>query len=197
MQGVFEFCRDPLPRRPRRPERLIFLLFPKACARASVVRLASDFVCDNQLTGSLLREERLHVSLQHVGDYPHLRTKFVYAATQAGKAIAMPPFEAVFRSIGSFEGAPSTGAPRRRPLVLLCEGEGLFELHRKLGVAMERNGLRAVAHFRPHMTLFYGFKTVPMQPIEPITVVFDRFFLIHSEVGLGIYNEVEEWPLAV
>lgn len=51
---------------------------------------------------------------------------------------------------------------------LLGEGDALFELHKTLGVAMERNGLKAAKSFMPHMTLFYGSGPIPLQAIEPI-----------------------------
>ncbi|MPZ57576.1 MAG: 2'-5' RNA ligase [Rhizobiales bacterium] len=154
------------------------------------------FVCEHHLEGARLKTERLHVSLHHAGDYKRLRTKFTYAARQAGKAVSMHPFEMTFRFIKSFEGAPSTnGRPRRRPLVLLGEGDALLELHKVLGAAMEKNGLRAAEHFTPHMTLFYGAKPIPMQAIKPIRFVVNEFTLIHSELWLTQYNVVDRWSL--
>ena len=195
MQGVFEFCRD-LPVRPRRPERLFFGLFPDAETSLRVGRFGERFIGEHHLEGAQLKTERLHVSLHHVGDYKRLRSKFVYAARQAGKSVSMHPFEMTFCFIKSFEAAPSTnGRPRRRPLVLLGDGDALLELHKVLGAAMEKCGLRSATHFTPHMTVFYGAKPIPPQAIEPIRFVVKEFALIHSELWLTHYNVVDRWSL--
>ncbi|WP_260900031.1 2'-5' RNA ligase family protein [Chelativorans salis] len=171
-------------------------MFPDTDTAVCARRFAERFVREHHLEGRLLQPPRFHVSLQHVGDYGYLRTKFVYAARQAGKAVSVHPFEVAFHFIKSFEGAPSSsGRPRRRPLVLLGEGDALSELHKSLGTAMEKTGLRAARLFTPHMTLLYGPKLVPMQAIEPIRFMARKFALIHSERGLTRYNVVDCWPL--
>jgi 2'-5' RNA ligase len=144
-----------------------------------------------------LPADRLHLSLQHVGDHKRLRPKFIYAAKQAGNAVSMPSFEFVFRFVKSLEGVPpKDGQPRRRPLVLLGADETLSSLHEALGAAMAKNGLRAAVRFTPHMTLSYGPQAVPLHSIEPIGFAVREFCLIHSEVGLARYHLVGRWPLA-
>lgn len=196
MQGVFAFYKD-LPARPRRPERLFFGVFPDPEAAAHIARFGRRFVLRNQLKGSLLRPDRLHVSLHHVGDYKRLRTKIVYAARQAGNGVLGYPFEMTFRSLRSFEGAPAVGGrPCRRPLVLLGDDDHvLSELHRSLGSAMVRNGLRPTTHFTPHLTMFYGSKQIPLQAIEPIRFTVKEVTLVHSMLWLSRYNILGRWPL--
>ena len=151
MQEVFEFCRNALPLRPKRPERLFFCLFPDIETSIDVRRFGEQFVCANDLRGRLLELGRLHISLQHVGDYKYLRTKHIYAARQAGKAVSMHPFDVALHSITSFDRPLSfNGGPQKRPLVLLGKGDALSELHNNLGAAMEKNGLRAAKRFTPH-----------------------------------------------
>jgi len=194
MQYAFDFL-QPLPRRPRKPERLVYMLMPDAGTAKRVDRFGRRFVADNRLPGKLLLTERFHVSIQHVGDFRRLRSAHVYAALQAGEVVSMLPFELTFRSVASFAGAPARGgAPPKRPLVLLGEGEGLTELHALLGAAMRRNGLRAAERFVPHMTLLYGPQAVPAQPIEPIRFLADALLLVHSERGLTRYNVLGRWP---
>jgi 2'-5' RNA ligase len=195
MQWEFAFLRDE-PARPKRPDRLFFALFPDAQTSRRIARFAERVVRDHRLEGRRIEAARLHVSLHHVGDYPRLRGKFVYAARRAGDAVVMRPFEVTFRAIRSFEGAPSIGGkPRRRPLVMLGEGEALLDLHKRLGAAMERHGLTAARAFTPHMTLLYAPKAVPVQAIEPIHVMIDDFSLVHSKLGLTQYDVVGRWPL--
>jgi 2'-5' RNA ligase len=195
MQGAFDFYRD-LPVRPKRPERLFFGLFPDTEISIRAGQFGQRFSCENHLEGMRLKTERLHVSLHHVGDYKRQRTKFIYAARQAGEAVSMQPFEVTFRFIKSFEGGPPVdGQPRGRPLVLLGEGEALLELHKLLGAAMRKNGLRAAEDFTPHMTLSYGPKAVSVQAIEPLRFVANEFFLIHSKLWLTQYDMVGRWSL--
>jgi 2'-5' RNA ligase len=195
VQGAFDFYRD-APVRSKRPERLFFGLFPDAETSIHVGRLRQRFVHDHHMAGTWLKTERLHVSLHHVGDYKRLRTRVLYAARQAGDAISMRSFKVTFRFIGSLEAAPPLdGRPRGRPLVLLAEGDALVELHQILGAAMKINGLRAGERFTPHMTLFYGQKSIPVQAIEPICFVAKEFALIHSRLWLTQYDRVDRWPL--
>lgn len=188
VQSAFPFYLDGRVR-PARPERLMFLLFPDRETSLQIWWFAGRFIRENKLQGTQIDSTRLHLSLQHVGDFRRLRTKFIYAAEQAAKAVSLPPFEVSFQFIGSFEGVPAgSGRQRKRPLVLLGQGNGLSRLHGVLGAAMERNGLKATADFTPHMTLFYGRQKVPFQPIEPVRFVVNAFALVHSELGLSRYN---------
>lgn len=195
MQGCFGFYRD-LPERPRRPERLFFGLLPDPETAGRAVRLADRFIRDRRLAGRPLRRDRLHVSLHHVGDYTRLKSRFLFAASRAAEAVSMHPFELTFRRIGGFEGPPLGRRPGARPLVLFADGGAVAGLHARLGAAMERCGLRAGPGLTPHMTLFYGAETVPVEPVEPIRFAVGDFVLIHSALGLGRYTVVERWPLA-
>lgn len=186
IQGAFEFHQD-LPARPKLPERLFLGVFPDREASVCAGQCAERFIREHRLRGRQLKTNRLHVTLHHVGDYKRIQTKFVYAASQALKAVSMQPFEVTFRCIKSFEG----GRPHRRPLVLLGEGDALWELHKILGTAMTNNGLRAAQDFTPHMTLLYGPERVPQQAIEPIRFVVDELVLIHSERGLTRYHVLD------
>jgi RNA 2',3'-cyclic 3'-phosphodiesterase len=196
MQGVFDFYRCS-PRRPVRPERLFYGLFLDAGTSARVCRFRRQFFDENDLKGNPLQAVRLHLSLHLIGDYKRLRTRLIYAAVQTAKTIAMPPFEVTFRAIKSFEeGPPICGRRRGRPLVLLGEGDALFELHSALGSAMAKNGLRSEARFTPHMTLSYDLKAIAEQAIEPIRMMVSEFVLVHSELWLTKYNVLDRWPLS-
>jgi 2'-5' RNA ligase len=196
MQHIFDFCRTQ-PIRPKRPERLFFGLFPDAETSRHIGRFGECFIRDHRLNGTRIGPDRLHVSLNHIGDYPRLRTKFIYAARHAGDAVSLAPFDMQFDAIMSFAGTPARdGKPRRRPLVMLGRAEALSELHQRLGTVMERNGLRGASPaFTPHMTLLYGPEALPRQAIEPIRFAVREFTLIHSERGLSRYNMLGRWRL--
>jgi RNA 2',3'-cyclic 3'-phosphodiesterase len=195
MQRVFEVYRDwPISR--KREDGLFFALSPDRGLARRIALFGERFIRDHRLDGQSLVADHLHVSLQNVGQYPHLPTKFIYAATKAGDAVVSRPFDLEFDSIMSFAGAPSRdGTPRRRPLVILGRTDALSDLHQALGRAMQTNGLRAAASFLPHMTLHYGPKPVAMQPIEPICFAVREFTLIHSERGCGRHNMLGRWQL--
>jgi RNA 2',3'-cyclic 3'-phosphodiesterase len=195
VQSVFDFYQEG-PERPKYPERLFYSLIPDPETSARTVRFRENFCREHEVEGALLRPERLHLTLQHVGDYKRLRGKLLYAVQLAAEAVAMAPFEVTFRSITSFDGAPSLeGAPPRRPLVLLGESEALFELHKSLGAAMRRYGLKASDGFMPHMTLSYGPRAIAQRAIEPIRFAVREFVLVHSRLRLTQYEMLERWPL--
>lgn len=195
MQGAFAFHQD-IPRRPKRPERLFFALRPDSETSTSVGGLRQRFLRDHRLTGTPIELRHLHVSLHPLGDYARLPSNIIYGAQLAANAVSMPPFEASFRSIRSFDRPPSLkGRPGRWPLVLLGEGDGLGALHRELGAAMAKNGLRPGIGFKPHMTLLYGPKPIAPQEIEPIRLRVKDFVLIHSERGLTRHNVIGHWWL--
>ena len=195
MQGEFDFGLN-FPSRPKKPERLFFGLLADPETAIGLDDFRQWFLDENGLTGSLIKKERFHVSLHHIGDFKRLKSPLLYAARMAGSAVSMHPFEMTFRFLKSLDGAPpKRGRPREWPLVLLGEGDDVRELYRTLGAALQRNGLRSAAHFVPHMTLLYGPKPIPMQAIQPIRVAVNEFVLIHSELGLTRYNMIDRWRL--
>lgn len=195
MQLSFGFY-DVLPRRPKRPERMFFGLFPDPETAGQLTRLTDRFVGEGHCRESLISPGRLHLSLHHVDDYGCLRNKDVYAATQAGNAVSTCPFEVTCRAVTRFNGRPSNnGNRRRRPLVLLCDGDGLFEIHRLLGIAMAKQGFRVADGFQPHITLAYGCGQTPIRAIDPIRFEVNEFFLIHSRLWLTQYHAKGRWPL--
>jgi 2'-5' RNA ligase len=193
MQGVFEFYREQPPR-PARPERLFFGLVPDRESSKRTRQFGERFLGEHRLKGRPLKADCLHVSLHHVGDFRRLRTKFIYAARKAASAVTMQPFEVTFRSVRSFEIGPAfDDDARQHPLVLLGEGDALVALHKGLGAAMAKIGLKAALDFTPHMTLWYGPERIPAQPIEPIRFTVDEFALIHSELGFARHTIVDRW----
>lgn len=196
MQSAFDFYRD-TPERPKLPERLFYGVFPDAEAAARMAWRGGHFLREHHLEGTLLRTPRFHLSLHHAGDYKRLRGSRLYPAQLAGAAVSVPVFEVTLQAIGSPEN-PVRAESGPHPLVLFAEGEGLFDLYQQLGAAMNRVGLKAAqdrAQFRPHVTLSYGPRPLPLQAIEPIRFTVREFVLVHSKLGLTQYEMLERWPL--
>ncbi|MGL4960647.1 MAG: 2'-5' RNA ligase family protein [Inquilinus sp.] len=180
-------------RRPKKPERLFYCLMPDREACGRLVRFIDGFFAENDIRGSRLKTERLHMTLHHIGDFKRLSTALLYRAKLAGKAVSEGQVELRLCSIRSFPPAPNK--PNRRPLVLLGDGQRLRTLFHTLGHAMRTNRFEAADDFEPHVTLSYSPQFVPVQAIEPIRFVAKDFVLIHSRLGLTQYEVIDRWPL--
>ena len=196
MQSAFDFYRD-APERPKLPERLFFGVFPDAETAARMAWCGGHFLREHDLDWALLQTQRFHLSLHHAGDYKRLRGSRLYPAQLAGAAVSAPAFEVTLLAIGSLDNlARAESGPY--PLVMFAEGDGLSNLYRRLGAAMNRIGLKASedpSHSRPHMTLSYGPRLIPLQTIEPIRFTVREFVLVHSKLGLTQYEMLERWQL--
>jgi len=174
-------------------DRLFFAVFPDGDAAACVARLARELQCEHGLKGKALATERLHVSLHHVGDYPHLPGDVVSAARAVAETVRMPAFTVAFNSAASFRGRSDN-----QPLVLRGDDGiiGLATLQQALGAAMERAGLgRCAARYTPHMTLMYGDRFVADRRVEIVTWPVREFVLVHSLLGRSSYRAMARFPL--
>ena len=186
------FGRDELP---RQIERLFFgLMLPESAARAAV-EVLDESRDEHGLRGRPIRQDRLHVTLIHVGDYHGMPSQSVIdALKQAGEGLPAPAFDVAFDRVSSFSGAPG-----KHPHVLLSDKgvEGMKAFRAGLLQAIVRQGVKPLsrADFTPHVTLSYADRRLPERPIRPISWRPDEFVLIHSEVGRSIYHTLERWPL--
>lgn len=178
----------------RPTDRLFFALFPDAAAAARIAGFGDRLRRERGLRGRVLAEERLHVTLHHLGDYAGVPADVVAAARAAAAAVDAAPFGIVFDRVESF-----AGRARRRPLVLRGgDGvAGIEQLQSRLGDAMRRHGLarHVDARFVPHLTLLYDDCTVDAQAIEPIGWSARGFALVHSLLGRSTYRVLDRWPL--
>ena len=187
-----DFVRDELP---QQIERLFFgLMLPRDAAHdaSAVLRASSD---QYGLRGRPIREDRLHITLIHVGDYAGMPPQSVVdALRRAGDAVARTSFEVTLDKVSSF-----SGAPERHPHVLLGERGivGLKAFRAELMKAVVREGVKTLSRndFTPHVTLSYADRRLPERPIRPIGWRAEEVLLIHSEVGRSVYNILGRWPL--
>jgi 2'-5' RNA ligase len=169
-------------------DRLFLAAVPDAATAEEIYRRAGILKRAHQFSGSLIKPERLHISLFFLGGLPD---DVVQTACDAAKAVRIPPFEVSFDRTVSFRGNPSS-----RPFVLTGE-DGLIRLksfRRALGAAIAGCGLRRVAktNFTPHVTLLYDKRDVAEHPIAPISWTVSDFVLIHS---LNRHDHLARWPL--
>jgi RNA 2',3'-cyclic 3'-phosphodiesterase len=182
-------------RRPKFPERVFLAILLDAASALRAEATARQIRKANALQGKLLLRERLHITLQHIGDYTRLKSKIRFAANLVGAAVSMSPFDVTFDRAESFPAPPRRDRPREYPAVLRGGSDPLFELHRLLAGAMRKFGFRASDAFVPHITMIYADKAIAPQAIEPVCWTVRDFALIHSERGLTRYNILERWPL--
>jgi RNA 2',3'-cyclic 3'-phosphodiesterase len=180
-------------------DRLFFALFPCEEAIPHIVKTSQQLRNEHGLTGKSLSNDRLHVTLHHVGDYAGgLPNGLVEAAQNVAATIAMPAFEVTFDRAMSF-----AGRPRNRPFVMRGNEKhdgglaALMAFQKTIYLAMCRVGLqgpRANVKFAPHVTLMYDDQGVPEQAIEPARWTAHDFVLVHSLLGQTKHIHLGRWP---
>ena len=184
---------------PKPTDRLFFALFPSNQAIPQIVKTTQQLRDEHGLTGKSLSNDRLHVTLHHVGDYAGgLPNGLVEAAQEVASTIAMPAFDVTFDRAMSF-----AGSPRNKPFVLRGNERhdgglaALMAFQKAFYLAMCRAGLqgpRTNAKFAPHVTLMYDSQGVPEQAVEPIRWRAHDFVLVHSLLGQTRHIHLGRWP---
>lgn len=96
-------------RRPKFPERLFIGILLDVSGGAQAEAEARRICKAKALQGKILLKERLHVTLQHIGDYKRLKSRICYAASLVCAAISMSPFDVPFDRAESFPAPPRRG----------------------------------------------------------------------------------------
>jgi RNA 2',3'-cyclic 3'-phosphodiesterase len=184
---------------PKLTDRLFFALFPSEEAIPHIVKTSQQLRDEHGLTGKSLSNDRLHITLHHVGDYEGgLPDGLVETAQEVASQIAMPAFEVTFDRAMSFSGSP------KNKLFVLRGNErddgglaALMAFQKVFYLAMCLAGLqgpRANAKFAPHVTLMYDSQGVPEQTVEPIRWTAHDFVLVHSLLGQTKHIHLGRWP---
>ena len=184
---------------PKPTDRLFFALFPSDEAIPQIVKTSQQLRDEHGLTGKSLSNDRLHVTLHHVGDYAGgLPNGLVETAQDVASTMAMPAFEVTFDRAMSF-----AGRPRNRPFVMRGNERingglsALMAFQKTMYLAMCRAGLqgpRANAKFAPHVTLMYDDQGIPEQAVEPVSWTAHDFVLVHSLLGQTRHINLGRWP---
>jgi RNA 2',3'-cyclic 3'-phosphodiesterase len=181
-------------------DRLFFALFPSEEAIPQIVKTSQQLRDAHGLTGKSLSNDRLHVTLHHVGDYAGgLPNGLVEAAQNVAATIAMPAFDVTFNRAMSF-----AGSPRNKPFVLRGDESragglaALMAFQKTMYLAMCRAGLqgpRGNVKFTPHVTLMYDEQALPEQVVEAISWTAHDFVLVHSLIGQTRHIHLGCWPI--
>lgn len=173
-------------------ERLFFAALPDDAAAAKIHEMAQSLRHAHGLSGKPLLQERLHVTLHHLGDYAGLPPSLLTRARAAAQRLSLPTFDVHFDRAGSFG-----GHRRQRPFVLRGEGgvSGMRLLQGELGRCMAAEGMSGDRQFTPHVTLLYDDDSVAVQPVESVGWQVREFVLIRSFLGQTRYQEEGRWSL--
>jgi 2'-5' RNA ligase len=189
-QGSLFGFDEPIP-----TDRLFFALLPDATAAGHIASLQQKLRKELGLTGRSIATERLHVTLNHLGDHVGLPNDIVEQARRAGEAAsAAAPFDIAFDRVASFR-----GRPRNLPFVMQgAEGvDAAKAFQQLLADAMNRAGLGRFIdkRFTPHVTLLYDDLDVPSTPVEPVRWTVGELVLVRSLLGQTTHVPLARWPL--
>jgi len=189
-QSGFEGFAPPVP-----TDRLFFALFPDDETATRIAALAASECERHGLRGKPLRNDRLHVTLFHLGDWAGVPEDAVAAASRAAAALREPPFDLAFDTVASFNARRA-----QKPFVLKATSgnETLRAFHAGLARELRQAGLAQWTRggFEPHLTLAYDQQLVPPQPVEPIAWHAREFVLVHSLLGQTRHVRLANWSLA-
>lgn len=188
-QGSLEGFGQP----PAATDRLFFALYPAPAVARRADALRRALQARHALSGKPVHEDRLHVTLSHVGDFAGLPPRLVADAATAAQGLVQPAFDISFERATSFAGRPGS-----LPMILLG-GQGVdavraFQL--RLDLALRTAGvLRRSEAFTPHMTLAYDRQPLKEEPIDPIGWTAHEFVLVHSLIGQTVHKIIACFPL--
>jgi 2'-5' RNA ligase len=199
-QDLFGDVPAPAPRvrQPRAPvtgpkHSWFFAVRPAPEDAARIDAFARSLLAAHGVTGKRLGPDRLHISLDAVGD--DIAAAELDAACRAADAVQLSAFDLRFDSALTFSGPQG-------PLVLLGGKEegglgGVHRLRTVLGCAMADQGFKPSRSYEPHMTLCYDpHHRLPATRIEPIGFRAAEFALVKSHIGLSRHEVVRSWALA-
>lgn len=165
-------------------DRLFFALQPTLDAAVRIHALALRLGEVYGLTGKPLALENLHVTLCFLGEFDGVPLPLLARAEAMGQQLHAAPFELAFDHVMSFE-------RRHDPPLVLCREDAcapLDELRRQLGADPAES-------FKPHITLRYARRRIPLQQVAPITWTVTEVLLIRSLVGRGHHEVLGSYPL--
>ena len=172
-----------------------FAQMPKADAAGEITALCSRRKTLHGLNGSMLALDRLHMTLDHIGDFVDFPDDVFDAACAAADSLVVAPFSISLRNVVSF------GRKAERLPLVLRESDvvnaGLASLQRALWGVLAQKGVPGPARtaFTPHVTLLYDQRSLAGQAVSPLQWVAGGCVLSRSFVGETRHQELGSWQL--
>ena len=173
---------------------LYFAILPPPEAAAEAQARLEALRMPLRLTGKPVASQRLHVSLNFVGDFKRPPGPIVEKAIEAMEPVAARRFRVAFNRLGTWPAGDST-----HPVVLWGdEGViGVNALYSAIHKGMRRLDMapRREPTIEPHMTMQYDRADAPETFIEPVSWTVEEFVLVHAVHGEGKFDVVGRVPL--
>lgn len=171
-----------------------FALQPPPEAAAQAMALANAARAKHRLAGKPALPARLHVSLNHVGDFKRPPGPVVDKAIETVETVSARPFVVQFNRMGSWGKGGG-----ERPVVLWGD-EGVIGVNAHYSTihrALRRLDMapRPEVEIAPHMTLLRDKVEVSETFIEPVSWRVEAFVLVHAVHGEGRHDIVWRFPL--
>ncbi|HTR88012.1 MAG TPA: 2'-5' RNA ligase family protein [Reyranella sp.] len=168
-------------------DRLFFAVLPDAETTGRIAEATQRLRRAHGLKGKLIRPERLHVTLLHVGDEAGLPDGWIEETAERAAGVSMPQFKVGFDRVVSF---------KQGALVLRGDESliGLEILQQRVNDLFDDRPRKA-RPFTPHVTLLYGNRRIEEEAIEPIEWTVKELVLVHSRLGRTEHRHVARIPL--
>jgi 2'-5' RNA ligase len=180
-------------------DSLFFALRPDTQAAARIHALAQRAHATLGASGKLLAIDRLHVTLNFLGQYPALPPELPRIAADAARTVRGVSFELCFQRLMSFDSAARRRLRRGHPAVLVRDDdcEPLQTLRTRLLLATKKTGCfpGVESSTTPHVTLFYDRKQIQEQEVARICWTVREFVLVHSLVGKSEHRVLARYAL--
>lgn len=188
-QLVFDF-RERVPEWPELSQPVFFCIRPTPRAAEDAARQGRTLIAELRCRADDIPKERLHLTLQCLGDARRIRNGVMDAAHRAAEEVSIAPFEVTFENVLTLRSG--TG---RFPSALMGFNADVRAFNTLLCSRLAANGLRANRAINPHMTLFYAPEPIVPRPINPIRFRASEFVLIRSVQGRGEHHLLGRWPM--
>ncbi|MBU1376288.1 MAG: 2'-5' RNA ligase family protein [Alphaproteobacteria bacterium] len=171
-----------------------FAILPPPEVAEQALRLITAARGRHGLTAKPTPPDRLHVSLNYIGDFKRPCGPVIDKAAEAARPVAARPFTVAFNRFGSW-GLGGKGGP-----IVLWGDDGVIgvdDLYSSIHRALVKPGMvpRREVEMTPHMTLIRDKAHIPETFVDPVSWTVDEFVLIYAIHGEGRYEVVERYPL--
>lgn len=162
-----------------------------------MLELGAGFKNRHRLSGKLHLETRLHLTLDHLGDFENKPLDILEAASFAAGKLAAEcnSFAVSLDQVASFGRGKES-----HPLVLKESAAGnpeLADFRNRLWDALAAAKLPGAprASFTPHVTLLYDARTVAAEAVDAIAWQAQELVLVHSQMKQTQYEVLGRWAL--
>lgn len=171
-----------------------FALLPPPEAAEAAARLIVSARGVHGLTAKPTPPNRLHLSLNYVGDFKRPPAPVIAKARDAARPIAARRFRVDLNRFGSW----GVGG-QESPIVLWGDDGviGVSGLYSTIHKALAKLDMapRREPEMTPHMTLTRDKAKIPETFVDPVGWTVDEFVLIYAVHGEGRYEVIERYPL--